>query len=262
MNVLFLGRKHWSTLALKHLIEKNYNIIGVVGRPKNETGREAVGCLATFAEENNIPFYEYKEACSLIDSVNNTFNHEKVDVIVSYLFWGKIKKNFLDIASLAPINFHPAPLPEYQGLGGYNAAILDDKDFYGVSAHVMSEDIDAGDILSIKKFEITNKETAFSLEQKSMVKLLELFKEIFSDDLKTYIEKKYKNEVGLGRYINKKQFETMKYINPNDSQELIDKKIRAFWYPPYEGAKVKVGNKYYTIIGQDLLDEISNKYHD
>lgn len=261
MNILLLGRKKWSVLALEYLLENDYNIIGVVGKSKKEELDGEYGTLTSLAEKHHIPVYNYKEIYELIDPLSKTFDGKNVDIVVSYLFWGKLKKELLNIAKVAPINFHPAPLPEYQGLGGYNAAIMDEADYYGVSAHIMSENIDAGDILKVNKFYIEKNETAYSLEQKSMQELLNVFKEIFSNNFDTFLKNKYKNQVGEGRYINKSEFENMKFIEEHDSQEIIDKKIRAFWYPPYEGAKIKMGDKYYTVIDSRILQDISRNYH-
>lgn len=261
-NVLLLGRKYWSVLALKHLIAEGYNIVGVVGNPNEINSENPQKSLLSYAKSIEVPIYKHDELYNLINSENKTFNGIHVDIVISYLFWGKVKKNLLDIALVGSVNFHPAPLPEYQGLGGYNAAILDEFDNYGVTAHIMNENIDAGDILKVNRFSMVDNETAYSLEQKSMVELLELFKEIFSNNLNDYISNSYKNEVHKGRYINRAEFEEMKYILSSDNDEEINRKIRAFWYPPYEGAKVKIGDSYYTIVNESLLHEISKKYYD
>lgn len=260
-NVLLFGRKKWSMYAMQHLLEEDFNVVGVIGKPASEELDGTQGSLLSFANEKNIPIYKYSEVYDLVDIDKQTFDGHKIDYIISYLFWGKLKSLILDIAKVSSINFHPGPLPDYQGLGGYNAAILDGREKYGVTAHIMSEKIDAGNIIKVNKFEIESIETAFSLEQKSMTYLLELFKEVFSDNLEEFINNNYPNNIHKGRYIDREEFENMKLINENDSEDIIEKKIRAFWYPPYEGAKFKVGNKYYTLIDESLLVDIADKYH-
>lgn len=260
-SVLFLGRKKWAALALDILLKNNYKVIGTVGMQQFQ-GSEDECPTASYAKENNIPVYSHLDLYRLLDLENRTFDGKKLDIVISYLFPLKLKKELLQAANTAAVNFHPAPLPDYQGLGGYNAAIMDDRDYYGVTAHHMTESIDAGEILKVKKFNITDTETAWSLEQKSMEAMFELFTEIFSGDFEHCLKHSYKNDTASGRYINRKEFEAMKYVEPDDTDEIINKKIRAFWYPPYEGAKVQVGGSYYTLVDSALLDQIAGRYKD
>lgn len=260
-NVLLFGRKKWSMYAMQHLLEEDFNVVGVIGKPASEELDGTQGSLLSFANEKNIPIYKYSEVYDLVDIDKQTFDGHEIHYVISYLFWGKLKASILNIAKLASINFHPGPLPDYQGVGGYNAAIMDGVDEYGVTSHIMNENIDAGNIIKVNKFKIESTETAFSLEQKSMNYLFELFKQVFSERLEILVSCNYPNETHKGRYIDKEEFENMKVINIDDSEEKIEKKIRAFWYPPYEGAKFKIGEKYYTVVDESLLEDIASQYH-
>lgn len=255
--VLFLGRKKWAGEAMKVLVNNNYKVIGAVGMQQFSGSLKDECHVTSCAEINNIPVYSHLDIYHLIDMERQTFDGKKVDIIISYLFPLKIKSELIKIANIAAINFHPAPLPDYQGVGGYNAAIMDELDFYGVTAHRIVERIDAGEILKVQKFQITNMETAYSLEQRSMKIMFELFQEIFSGAFDNMLKHSYRNDVESGRYINKQEFEQMKFIETSDSASVIDKKIRAFWYPPYEGAKVKLGDRYYTLVNNHLLQQIA-----
>lgn len=255
--VLFLGRKKWAGEALKILVKNNYKVIGAVGMQQHPNFPTDECHVTSCAEINNIPVYSHLDIYHLIDSERQTFDGKKVDIVISYLFPLKIKNELIKIANTAAINFHPAPLPDYQGVGGYNAAIMDELDYYGVTAHRIVERIDAGEILKVQKFKITNMETAYSLEQRSMKIMFGLFQEIFSGAFDKMLKNSYQNDVASGKYINKQEFEKMKFIESGDSESVINKKIRAFWYPPYEGAKVKLGDRYYTLVNNHLLQQIA-----
>ena len=56
-------------------------------------------------------------------------------------------------AKIAAINFHPGP-PEYPGSGCINFALYDNVEVFGVTAHVMNENIDNGDIIEVRRFSI------------------------------------------------------------------------------------------------------------
>ena len=49
---------------------------------------------------------------------------EDVDVVISFLFWKLIREPLVTLGRIGCLNFHPAPLPDLRGLGGYNVAIL------------------------------------------------------------------------------------------------------------------------------------------
>ena len=51
--------------------------------------------------------------------------------------------------------------------------------------------------------------------------------------------------------------EAMKQIRDGDN---IEKKIRAFWFPPYDGAYVEINGQKYTLINRQLLEEIAHRH--
>ena len=50
--------------------------------------------------------------------------------------------------------------------------------------------------------------------------------------------------------------EDTKKIDINDKIENIDKKIRAFWFPPYTGAYIEIKGKKYTLLNEEMLKKI------
>ncbi len=96
------------------------------------------------------------------------------DYLISFCCPWIFKKKVLDCAKIAAINFHPAP-PKYPGIGGYNYAIFNKDDIYGVTVHHMSEKVDTGGIINISEFPLYGNETAISLKNRSMNYLIELF---------------------------------------------------------------------------------------
>ncbi len=58
------------------------------------------------------------------------------------------------IAERQAINLHMAPLPEYRGCNQFTFALIDGKEEFGTTLHLMDEGIDSGDILAEKRFAI------------------------------------------------------------------------------------------------------------
>lgn len=245
-NAIFLGRKNGAVRAVKYLINKNIRIAAIAGVEADPSHVQ----LSKVAKENKIPYF-------IDDSVlyNLIKDGELVDIdlVISYLYSKRIKLSLIKIGKRGCINFHPAPLPDYKNSAGYNIAILEGKKNYGVSVHFIdSEKFDQGPIIKVIKFPISANENALSLYDKTQKRLLELFKETINMFESNEEIKTYENKGGL--YLNRKQLEKLKEVNlKKDKLETINKKIRAFFFPPYTGAKIKIYGQDITLLNYEML---------
>ena len=242
VKILFLGRKNYGAQALTWLVENNFDVIGVV----TDSHLELSPTLAV-AERYGLKVYDYdklhdNQFCSQIE-----FN-----VGLSYVFWKKIPKHLIKKPDLGFLNFHPAPLPDLKGTGGYNIAILEGLQEYGVSCHYMDETIDTGPIIDVKRFSIDPKlMTALDLERLSHKTMVKQVREVMLRVRQHGQLPSIRNDGG--RYISRKQMEELKVIREGDD---IDAKIRAFWYPPYSGAQMVINDRYYTLVNSDILSRL------
>ena len=62
-----------------------------------------------------------------------------VDLVISFLFWNRIREPLISLGRVGCLNFHPAPLPDLRGVGGYNVAVLEGLREWGVSCHFVDE---------------------------------------------------------------------------------------------------------------------------
>ena len=164
----------------------------------------------------------------------------KYDLGLSVLYWRKLRDEFLSIPTLGTINFHPALLPEYKGTGGYNLAIMDELNEWGNTAHYVDASIDTGEIIEVDRFPIdAETETAQSLERKTMQALEDFARRIITRAIESKTKLPTTPNIG-GRYVSRDEMEAMKQIHDGDN---IEKKIRAFWFPPYDGAYVEINGQ-------------------
>lgn len=264
MRVVYMGKKPTAGKGLRYLVEKGIEVVVVVAPQKNQlvfwkdrlidTARR-YGCPIATDDE----LYEYLGKPDEIPGCEYVL--EDIDLVISFGFWKRIKKPLIALPRIGCINFHPAPLPNFRGMGGvYNFAIYENLHQWGVSAHFVDESFDTGDIIKVIKFDIDpEKETAFSLSQKSQSALLGLFKEVIDAVYKTGSLPRVPQ--GEGRYISKRDFEQLRKVHPHESLESINRKIRAFWCPPYSGAYIEIQGKEFTLINEELIKEISEKYY-
>lgn len=246
--VLFLGRKPGASKALKYLLKKGIKVNLVLGSAE-ETFKDA---LYLTAKEKNITFIsDDKKLYEMIAQKHKLTRN--VDLVISYLYGKKIKQPLIDVPKLGCINFHPAPLPDYKGRAGYNTAILEGKKEYGVSVHFIdSEKLDSGPIIKVLRFPVSENENAMTLYEKTQKKLLTLFKQtvplFLSGDKISVVE----NKGGL--FLNRQELENLKIVDlEKESPELINKKIRAFFFPPYTGAKINISGQEFTLVNDQIL---------
>ena len=248
---------------MRYLIEQGIEIAVVVAPPKEELTHWLPRLIDT-AQCYGIPTATDDELYDYLEGAGGRrdfgFRLDDIDLVISFLFRKRIKKPLIGLGKIGCINFHPAPLPEFRGYVGYNLGIYEGASSWGVSAHFVDETFDTGDLIKVTSFDISpERETAFSLEQKSQPFLLELFKDVIDIAHKT--GQLPRKPQGAGRHFTKQDFENLRKIHPGDTLDEIERKIRAFWYPPYEGASVEIQGKEFTLVNQDILKEIGTKYH-
>jgi methionyl-tRNA formyltransferase len=181
-----------------------------------------------------------------------------VDLVISFLFWGLIREPLLSLGRIGCLNFHPAPLPDLRGVGGYNVAILEGMREWGVSCHFVDAGFDTGDLVEVDRFAIDpDRETAFSLDLTSQRQLVGLFQRVIGRVLAG--DELPRAPQGPGRYVDRDEFERLRRVGPGDD---LDRKLRAFWYPPYPGAVVEVNGRDVTLVDERLLAELAAVYLD
>lgn len=240
--------------ALKYTFDQGIKISAVI----TKDDKSSKYCLKTVAHDLKLLVLSEEELYNSIIKKDGIYYEflKSVDVGISYLFWNKINEPLLNLPGMGFINFHPAPLPEYKGWGLYAFAIFNDINYWGVSAHYIDENIDTGDIIKVKRFPVEMKnQTALSLERMTQIKLFELYKKVIQN-IKSGKPLQRKKQPEGGKYYSRKEFELLRKINSSDSLDDIEKKIRAFWFPPFQGAEIKINGKPFSLINEKILREI------
>lgn len=247
IRVLFMGRKPVAARCLKRLLcDARFKVVGVITDSHLETSP-----TADIARDADLPLFDFESAAEEIDG-----GALQYELGISMLYWRRLKHGFLTHPPLGSINFHPAPLPEYKGVGGYNLAILEGLQKWGVSAHFVDQEIDNGPIIKVKRFPIDPAlETARSLEQKTQRELEAIFWEVM-DLVATAPDRVSSYANGPGAYLTRTELEKMKVIDIE--RDDIDRKVRAFWFPPYDGAFIEVAGVKYTLVNRQILETLAD----
>jgi len=247
IRVLFLGRKPVAARCLEKLVEdQRYEVVGVI--TDHHLERSAT---ADAARKLGLPLFDLDEAKPAVESGRLVY-----DLGVSMLYWRRLKGCFLGHPRFGTINFHPAPLPEYKGVGGYNLAVLHRLDRWAVSAHFVDEGIDTGPVIRKNWFPIDRlRETAQSIEQQSQHQLERLFAEVMELVVASPAETP-SEPGGPGIHLTRVELEQMKLVDLGSDD--IDLKIRAFWFPPYDGAYIEVNGERFTLVNRAILESLAD----
>lgn len=165
-----LGETSLAAQCMEYLLDRKHCIPGLISDDP---------WLQEWAKQRKIP---------LFDSFNAL---PEFDYLLSIVNPKLIPERIIHSAKKLAINYHDSPLPAYAGVHATSWAILNNEKFHGITWHIITEQIDAGDILKQPIFPVDGEETAFSLNIKCYQHALQTFKELiieFEED--RYLSKK------------------------------------------------------------------------
>ena len=224
VNIAFLGSKTIGSFCLQKLIEHpRVNVVKVLTNDRTLSSDELT--VQQIAEQHRIPAAE---------SPNDI---PECDFLISVQYHKILKKHHINRAKKAAVNLHMAPLPEYRGCNQFSFAVYDGAKEFGTTLHLMDPQIDHGDILFEKRFKITD-----NVWVKELYNLtLDASKELFFESLNSLLKEEYtpKPQKSLieerGSSIHyRNEIEDLKKIDLNASENEIDRRIRATYFPPFE----------------------------
>jgi methionyl-tRNA formyltransferase len=260
VRVIFMAKNKVSTeRALRVLLDREIEVVAAVTPPIDEPGMDG-GNASALAHAAGIPVVQDEALYGAIDGDGKAgLQLDGVDLVISFLYWKRIRQPLIKLGTKGCINFHPAPLPAYRGGAVYTFGILNAESEWGVSAHWVDETFDTGDLIEVSPFSIDPaRETCFSLEQKSQSHLVDLFQKTVDNLLS---EKALPRETqGAGSTYTQADMEAVRRISSEDSPELVDRKIRAFWYPPARGAIIDVNGMECVAVNDLIVEEAGHLY--
>ncbi len=202
-NVLFFGQKdcEYSNKAYEFLVRLDCDITAVWSKNRGEKRPDDIGCW-------------------------------RGDYIFCFRSYYILPKMFIEQANIGAINIHPAP-PEYPGSGCLNWALYEGTNVYGVTAHLMDEDVDHGDILKVKRFSIFENDNVQSLLERTHSQALTLFFDVINDLFKSNHQLSIfsdisKKEKWNGKARKIKEIDQMSIIEPGIERDELRRRIRAF----------------------------------
>ncbi len=245
MRIIFMGTPFYAKAILDKIIDTpNMEVVAVYTQPDKPVGRKKVmtsPVVKTLAQRHNIEVYQPQRLRDK-EVVDELLGIE-CDFIVVAAYGQILPIEVLQHA--ACINLHASILPEYRGASPIQQTLLHGDKKTGVTAMLMDEGLDTGNILKIKTISVEDDEMVESLFDRLTVVAAELTIDILKnfDSLKAV-----KQDENLASYCKKITREDGK-IEFLDAKEIYNK-YRAF--TPWPGVYLESGLKLKNITLEDI----------
>lgn len=222
MKIAFLVSGSLGEIVLNYFIKK-YDLSFVL------TDKDSSNIIK-ICKDYNIPFYAGNPRKQEIDNFLEKFC---CDIIASVNYLFIVDSKIIKIAKKLCFNIHGSLLPKYRGRTPHVWAIINNEKEVGITAHLMDEGCDTGDIIKQIKFNIQENDTGESILSKFKELYIPLVEDVlfnFQNDTITYT----KQDETKATFFGKRTPEDGQ-IDWNWSVERIINWVRALSYP-YPGA--------------------------
>ncbi len=176
---------------------------------------------------------------------------ESFDYLFSVTYLKIIPDEVLGIPAKGVINFHDGPLPAYAGLNTPAWALINQEQEYGVSWHSVTSQIDGGDLLAQKIFDVDSRETSLSINTKCFESAILTFEEIVDAIGNGTLEGKKQNLANRSYFGRYDRPPAACVVDWNQSAASIDALVRALDFGTYPNplgfAKVKISEEWFAM---------------
>ena len=166
--IVYMGTPEFAVAPLQALLERKYNIVGVVTVPDKPSGRGQKvneSAVKKFAVEHGIPVLQ---PVKLKDpEFLKQLKALKADLFVVVAF-RMLPEEVWGMPKLGTFNLHAALLPQYRGAAPINWAVINGETRTGATTFMIDKGIDTGGIILRQGINISGTDTAGDVHDKLM----------------------------------------------------------------------------------------------
>jgi methionyl-tRNA formyltransferase len=179
MRVTMFGYQTWGHRTLQALLDSEHEVTLVVTHPKSDHAYEKIwdDSVADLAEKHGVPVLLRNRPDD--DELLERLRAAEPDVIVATNWRTWIPPSIFTLPRLGTLNVHDSLLPAYAGFSPLIWALINGEKEVGVTAHMMDDTLDAGDIVLQRAVPVGPRDTTTDLFHRT----LELFGPITVDGL-------------------------------------------------------------------------------
>jgi len=255
MRVVFMGTPDIAATCLKKILADNFQVVGVYSQPDRPKGR-GMKLVAPPVKEvalaNDIPVFQPENFRE--EETVEQLRALQPDVVAVVAYGRILPQKVLDIVPGGFINIHASLLPQYRGSAPYQWAVLDGLAETGVSAQYMVHQMDAGDVVGVRKTPIGTDETAGEL----LDRLAVLGADLLSETLTKFQNKTLvptaqdESKVSMAPMLDK----TMCPIDFTKTAQQVHNQVRGLH--PWPVATAQIGGNNFKIHATVIVDNPTN----
>jgi len=167
MRILFMGTPDFARIVLEVLYNSGADIVGVVTQPDKPKGRKMILSepeVKVFAKKVGIEVYqpETLKTNEIIEILDKT----KPEVIVVVAYGKILPESVLNYPKYGCLYLHGSILPYYRGAAPIQRSIMNGDREVGITVMYMAKEMDAGDIIDIRKIPLLESDDFASVHDK------------------------------------------------------------------------------------------------
>jgi methionyl-tRNA formyltransferase len=168
LRIVFMGTPDFAVAILKHLVENNYTIAGVITAPDKPAGR------GRKLNESAVKKYANAKNLYILQPTNlknEDFLQElkalnaNLQIVVAFRMLPKV---VWQIPEFGTFNLHASLLPAYRGAAPIHWALINGETKTGTTTFFIDDKIDTGEIILQEEIEVLADETVGTLHDKLM----------------------------------------------------------------------------------------------
>ncbi len=170
LRIVFMGTPEFAVESLRALVERGYNVVGVVTQPDKPVGRHQETLqpseVKQYALSKDLPVLQPMKMKDpeFIEQLESL--HADLQVVVAFRM---LPEAVWNMPRLGTFNVHAALLPQYRGAAPINWAVINGETETGVTTFFLDHDIDTGRIIMQKSTPIPDEADAEFVYNQLMV---------------------------------------------------------------------------------------------
>ncbi|CAM1353691.1 methionyl-tRNA formyltransferase [Tenacibaculum insulae] len=168
LRIVFMGTPDFAVTILQHLIENDYNVVGVITAVDKPAGRGRKinqSAVKKYALSQNLPILQPTNLKNEEFQENLKKWNANLQIVVAFRM---LPKAVWAMPTFGTFNLHASLLPEYRGAAPINWAIINGETKTGVTTFFIDDKIDTGEIILQKEVTIKEDEIVGELHDKLM----------------------------------------------------------------------------------------------
>jgi methionyl-tRNA formyltransferase len=168
LRLVFMGTPDFAVASLAMLVEKGYNVAGVVTAPDKPAGRGQKlqqSAVKTYAVQHNLPVLQPEKLKDENFLSELKLLNPDLQIVVAFRMLPEV---VWKLPRLGTFNLHGSLLPRYRGAAPLNWAIMNGDKESGVTTFLLKQEIDTGNILYREKVPVSHDTTVGELHDQLM----------------------------------------------------------------------------------------------